>query len=847
MEPRRYDEGYGGTPINNGPQGGFPGQNGRRSEEQRQKPSDRYQGQGQAPNTAPTTPQQQHFPRDQGPPSQQGIHKSQTMPQNVNMHDQYSQRRPQGQGQNQYPQDPRWQQPGNSGAFYGADSGQMPPRPSTAGGTRPNVQRNNSDPRYANGPMVRAPPLVAAPTPVPEAIPYEGADVIDSYYGEDSYSQAGPYDGHTRGPSQEEMPNFDAVEPVPVKHRPGKSIDVHLPAWNASQAPAMPAMPNAHQDAFASQAHKSRSQPDLRGQAGQAAFIAEMPGDIPPVPVPQVSQYPASARVKQMPPMQQQNGFAAQNYPANQQDPRGNGHPPPGPNGYPQPQRISPQAQGQYMQRPPTAPLPRPGTAQSMAPSVAPSIANSAYSENPYMNSRGPGPNGVSPGSSVAPSVAPPINPDALPAMPLLASSHPPPIRAGLIPGSVAQQSHHPAPVRQYAGSTNGTSPQPPNSNGAARPASGSQAAKRESVAITYDELERLRAQVKANPTDQKLALHLSKKLVEAAVVLSDDGGRADAKTRNRNREKYIFDAHKLIKKLVNAGNQDAMFYLADCYGKGSLGLEPDQKEAFTLYQSAAKLGHAQAAYRTAVCCEMGSDDGGGTKRDPLKAIQWYKRAASMGDVPAMYKMGMIGLKGLLGQPKNGREAVSWLKRAAERADEENPHALHELGLVYEGHAELGGSIVRDEGYSFELFQRAANLGYKFSQFRLGCSYEYGSLGCTISPRDSIMWYSKAAVQGEHQSELALSGWYLTGSEGVLAQSDTEAYLWARKAALAGLAKAEYAMGYFTEVGIGCPKSMDEAKRWYYRAAGKSLLSNPVHYLPSCGKMKVDLTIVMAC
>ena len=97
-------------------------------------------------------------------------------------------------------------------------------------------------------------------------------------------------------------------------------------------------------------------------------------------------------------------------------------------------------------------------------------------------------------------------------------------------------------------------------------------------------------------------------------------------------------------------------------------------------------------------------------------------------------------------------------------------------------------------------------------------------LGYPIDPRQSISWYSKAALQEEHQSELALSGWYLTGSEGVLQQSDTEAYLWARKAATAGLAKAEFAMGYFTEVGIGCPPSSEEAKRWYWRAACESLL-----------------------
>jgi hypothetical protein len=28
-------------------------------------------------------------------------------------------------------------------------------------------------------------------------------------------------------------------------------------------------------------------------------------------------------------------------------------------------------------------------------------------------------------------------------------------------------------------------------------------------------------------------------------------------------------------------------------------------------------------------------------------------------------------------------------------------------------------------------------------------------------------------------------------------------------------------MGYFTEVGIGCPRSLEEAKRWYGRAASK--------------------------
>ncbi|OAA61666.1 Tetratricopeptide-like helical [Niveomyces insectorum RCEF 264] len=418
--------------------------------------------------------------------------------------------------------------------------------------------------------------------------------------------------------------------------------------------------------------------------------------------------------------------------------------------------------------------------------------------------------------------------------------SHPTPVRPGLIPNSVASQqmsNNKPMPVRNYnpgpsaplrtisSSSSMPQQPQPqqqqqplapmmqqPQPNGL-RPGEPAQ-----EPPVTPELLERLRNTVKANPSDQAATLTLAKKLVEAIDVLVPT--LPDPRTRTKARERYAFDAQKLLKKMASAQNPDAMFFLADCLGRGLFGQEPDNKEAFSLYQSAAKLGHASAAYRTAVCCEIGNEEGGGTRKDPLKAIQWYKRAATLGDTPAMYKVGMILLKGLLGQPRNPREAVSWLKRAAERADAENPHALHELGLLYE-RAQPNDVILRDEAYALELFQQAADLGYKFSQFRLGCAYEYGLLGCAIDARLSILWYSKAATQGEHQSELALSGWYLTGAEGVLQQSDTEAYLWARKAAMAGLTKAEYAMGYFTEVGIGVPANLEDAKRWYWRAAAQ--------------------------
>ena len=393
------------------------------------------------------------------------------------------------------------------------------------------------------------------------------------------------------------------------------------------------------------------------------------------------------------------------------------------------------------------------------------------------------------------------INPDALPA-------HPVPVRPGLMEKNPSVASR---PIIE------GT--KIPYQAPSANPGLSTTTLQEDKPApITPYDLNLLLQTIKNNPNDLETTLNLAKKLVEAASVLSSEGGNADAKTTQKNRERYIFDSHKYLKKLVHRGYPEAMFYLAECHGQGLLGLQVDPKEAFNLYTSAAKAGHAQAAYRVAVCCEMGNEEGGGTRRDPLKAMHWYKKAASMGDTPAMYKLGIILLKGLLGQARNPREAKSWLQRAAEKADKDNPHALHELGLMHENPSP-SDSIVKDEKYSLQLFTQAAELGYKFSQFRLGSAHEYGMLGCPIDPRQSIAWYTRAAAQGEHQSELALSGWYLTGSDGILQQSDTEAYLWARKAASSGLAKAEYAMGYFTEVGIGCSANQDEAKKWYWRAA----------------------------
>lgn len=329
---------------------------------------------------------------------------------------------------------------------------------------------------------------------------------------------------------------------------------------------------------------------------------------------------------------------------------------------------------------------------------------------------------------------------------------------------------------------------------------------------FTKEYVDQYRQRIKADP-DPEAHFAYAKYLIEAAKKIGS--GASDQRAVRKYRDTLITESLKVIRRLATQGDaySEAQFFLASCYGVGMLGLQMDHERAYHLYLQAAKQNHAAACYRVAVCNEKGA----GTKKEPRRAVAFYRKAASLGDTAAMYKLGMILLTGALEQEKKEREAIPWLKRAAEQADEENPHALHELGLL---HATPNHLVVHDEAYAKDLFTKAAQLGYTQSQYKLGSCYEYGTLTCPVDPRRSIAWYTKAAEKGDSEAELALSGWYLTGSEGVLQQNDEEAFLWARRAANKGLSKAEYAVGYYTEVGIGTKASVEEAKRWYMRAAG---------------------------
>lgn len=283
----------------------------------------------------------------------------------------------------------------------------------------------------------------------------------------------------------------------------------------------------------------------------------------------------------------------------------------------------------------------------------------------------------------------------------------------------------------------------------------------------------------------------------------------------NEKREGYIREALQLLKKIADRGHVMAQYTLADCYsnGIGTVKGRQDFDRAFPLFVAAAKHYHVDAAYRAGTCCEYGW----GCRKDSAKAAHFYRAAASQQHPGAMFRLGQAEMNGELGLSKNPKEGITWLKRAAENATAEFPHALHELALCHENG--VPNVIFVDLDYAAELLGQAAELGYAPSAYKLGECYEYGKMGCQADPALSIHYYNIAAQQNHRDACFALTAWYLVGSPGVLPQSDTEAFLWAKRAADAGLAKAQYAVGYFYETGMGTPPSMADAMHYFRLAA----------------------------
>jgi len=274
-------------------------------------------------------------------------------------------------------------------------------------------------------------------------------------------------------------------------------------------------------------------------------------------------------------------------------------------------------------------------------------------------------------------------------------------------------------------------------------------------------------------------------------------------------------DAMNIVTFLAEQHHPKAEFLRGMWFEFGRFGCLVDKKEAFRCYSRSADKGYARAEYRIGMLYEASND--------PIKALRHYHRGAEAGDSACLYRLGMMTLRGQHGQQQDFVQGIDLIRRSAACADENASQGAYVYGMLLAGQLPQiqlpEGVLPIDERAARIEIEKAAYMKFAKAQLKMGAAYELGSLGCDFSPLFSLHYYALAARQGEPEAEMGVSKWFLVGHEEIFPKSEEVAYNYAQRAALSGLPNAEFAMGYFNELGIHVPQNLDTALEWYHKAA----------------------------
>ena len=225
--------------------------------------------------------------------------------------------------------------------------------------------------------------------------------------------------------------------------------------------------------------------------------------------------------------------------------------------------------------------------------------------------------------------------------------------------------------------------------------------------------------------------------------------------------------AFAIFKQASDAGNPEAMSYLANYYLTGS-EVSKDDAAALRLYRKSADAGNARGMTWLGFMYRHGR----GVDQDYSEAVRWYRKAIDAGYPPAMTDLGLMYESGF-GVAKDYPQALTWYRKAVGAGD---PNGMRNLGRMYEN----GYGVKEDDAVAVNWYRKSADTGYAPGMTNLGLMYVHGK-----------------------------------GGE----KNSVEAVNWFRKAADLGGSAAMGNLGRAYELGDGVEKNNAEAERWYSKAA----------------------------
>ncbi len=195
-----------------------------------------------------------------------------------------------------------------------------------------------------------------------------------------------------------------------------------------------------------------------------------------------------------------------------------------------------------------------------------------------------------------------------------------------------------------------------------------------------------------------------------------------------------------------------------------------------------------------------------------VKAIEWYRKAAELGNTDADNMLYVI-----YSDAHAYAEAVKWIRKAAEQGDVRAEALLGESYMI-------GKGVTEDDRRGAVWIYKAAEqgdvgakrlMGRPDIEFSLGVAYYLGK-GVQQDYAQAAKWTRQAAEQGYAPAEFNLGNEYSSGQGGP--QDYTQAVRWYRKAAAQGLAPAEHNLGISYANGRGVELNPAAAADWFYKA-----------------------------
>ena len=199
---------------------------------------------------------------------------------------------------------------------------------------------------------------------------------------------------------------------------------------------------------------------------------------------------------------------------------------------------------------------------------------------------------------------------------------------------------------------------------------------------------------------------------------------------RLRGEDPDLMKARDWFVKGSELGDGASFKKLGD-YALEQIGSE--ENEAFGLYQTAAVLENADAAYALALLYHQGRV----VEKDAVASSAWMRIAADRGQLYAQNELGIRLLNGL-GVASDFDQAVTFLEQSAEKG---YPPAQFNLGVVLLETESEPEKLER----AFTLLEKAAKAGHLESAVQLARLYTRG----TVREKDlsnAAYWASRASV-----------------------------------------------------------------------------------------------------